>query len=337
MAHGEAAIRDKYGRWLLRTEVENMEKRFGAPSFALHRADLHEMLEKAALGAKLRTGHYVTGIRNGLNPTVTFHGPDGSSEDSADLVVGSDGIKSRIREALFPDHPGLAYAGYITWRGLVPANSVPHAPSELGITESWGRGRRFGIVPLGNGQIYWFASGSFPEGSHKDDDLDDLRERFGDWHEPILALLDATPSETLLRHDIYYLKTPLPCYNSGNVVLLGDAAHALTPDIGQGGCLALEDAVTLIDVLSRQTDVADALVEFDRGRRPRTQKIVRVSALWGRIAEWSNPVAATIRNILVGLLPPSLFLWASEDTLGWKPPPRFGTPAAGKSATFTIN
>jgi 2-polyprenyl-6-methoxyphenol hydroxylase-like FAD-dependent oxidoreductase len=100
----------------------------------------------------------------------------------------------------------------------------------------------------------------------------------------------------------------------------------MTPDIGQGGCQALEDAVTLINSFSADEDVVTALEEYDRARRARTQKIVRVSALWGKISEWSNPIAAAIRNTITSLIPPSLFLRASEDTLGWMPPAEIDWP-----------
>jgi len=158
-----------------------------------------------------------------------------------------------------------------------------------------------------------------PSQSHRDDTVDDVRARYRGWHVPIPALLAATRPETLLHHAIYYIKARLPRYHTGRVVLLGDAAHAMTPDIGQGGCQALEDAVTLVHLLAKH-DVPAALAAFDRARRERTQKIVRTSAIWGTISEWRNPVAATIRNALVRLLPPSAFLNASRQTLGWQPP-----------------
>lgn len=319
-ALGEAAIRDKTGRWLLKQRVEEVEERFGAPSFALHRAEMQEMLLRAASGARLRNHCYVTGVRQMSQPVVSFEGPDGPGEDAADLVAGADGLKSRIRKSLFPGHPGLAYAGYITWRGLVPADAARSLRRFLTFTETWGRGCRFGIVPLGNGQVYWYATASFPAGSHEEDDLDDLRVRYRGWHDPIPAILEATPPETLLKHDIYHLRTPLPRYSAGRVVLLGDAAHAMTPDLGQGGGLALEDAVTLIDALSGDTDPDIALAQYDQARRNRTQKIARTSALWGRIAGWRSPIAATARNRITSLVPPSLFLRANKETLGWRPP-----------------
>lgn len=321
MAHGAAGIRDTSGRWLMRTRVEELEARYGVPSFALHRADLHEMLVAGAAGATIVTGHTVTGVRNMSEPVVTFDGLDGPGEDAADLVIGADGINSRTRTALFPRHPGPAYAGYITWRGLVPADAAPAASRAVGVTETWGRGQRFGIVPLADGQVYWFATASLPARSHTHDTIRDLAARYHDWHDPILTLIEATPPQALLRHDIYHLATPLPHYQAGQIVLLGDAAHALTPDIGQGGCLALEDAVTLINLMPSDVDVPEALAAYERARKARTQRLVRISALWGRIAEWRNPIAVRLRNAAARLISASAFLRMSDETLGWRPPP----------------
>jgi 2-polyprenyl-6-methoxyphenol hydroxylase-like FAD-dependent oxidoreductase len=328
MAHGEVAIRDSAGRWLLKAQVEALEQEFGVPSFALHRAELHGMLASAVGEASVRTGHTLTGLRDHDRPVVTVEGPYGLEEDSADLVVAADGIHSRVRRVLFPGHPDLAYAGYITWRGLVPASAAPSGSRDAGATETWGRGRRFGIVPLGDGQVYWYATASLPVGSHQPDGLDDLHARYQGWHDPIPALLAATPAETLLRHDIYHLHTPLPRYNLGRIVLIGDAAHAMTPDLGQGGCQALEDAVVLVDALSTVPSTTRALEHYDAARRQRAQKIARASALWGRVAQWQSPLAVAVRNTAARLVPPPVFLRASGEMLRWKPPGEIRRPVS---------
>jgi len=300
MAHGAAGLRTASGRWLLRTSVEELEQRFGVPAFALHRADLHRMLADAVPAASLRIGHRVTSASDDRDQaTVAWQGPGGPGTASADLVVAADGVHSRLRAGLFPEHPGPAYAGYVTWRGLVPAQAAPALRPAPAVTETWGRGKRFGIVPLAGGQVYWwYATASLPEGAHADDHLADLGARHRGWHAPIPQLLQAIPLPALLRHDIYHLDTPLPRYVSGGgrVVLLGDAAHALTPDLRQGARLALEDAVTLAASANRQADVPAALAAYDQARRARTQRLVRVSAQFGRIAQWQGPLAARLRD-----------------------------------------
>jgi 2-polyprenyl-6-methoxyphenol hydroxylase-like FAD-dependent oxidoreductase len=237
---------------------------------------------------------------------------------TANLVVAADGLHSAVRTMLFPDHPGPAYAGYIAWRGIVPAERAA-ALGQQSVTETWGRGRRFGIVPLADGRMYWFATASSPAGAHTDDELADLETRYRDWHRPIPELLAATPPDAVLRHDIYYLRQPLPSYVTGRVALLGDAAHAITPDLGQGACLALEDAATLAG-FAREPDIDAALRRYDHARRPRTQRLVRNSARIGRMAAWSHPAAAALRNALVSLVPARRYLRSSAGTYAWTPP-----------------
>src|SRR5690606_12796210 len=252
-AHGALGIRTPSGRWLIHTPVEALESRFGAPSFALHRATLHEILARGIPQATIRTGHRVTAVRDGARPVVVFDGPDGPGEDEADVVVATDGIDGRARAALFPAHPGPAYAGSPAWPGVGAAEDAPTGSRDFGATETWGRGMRFGVVPL------------------------------------------------------------------------GDAAHAMTPDLGQGGCQALEDAVELCAALGRVGDVASralpdipsALAAYDRARLARTRRIMRASRRMGRLAQARNPIAAAVRNALVALTPPSAMLRASAEVLGW--------------------
>jgi 2-polyprenyl-6-methoxyphenol hydroxylase-like FAD-dependent oxidoreductase len=189
------------------------------------------------------------------------------------------------------------------------------------VTETWGRGQRFGVVPLTDGRIYWFACATGSEGIGAGDDLAAVAARFAGWHAPIPRLLVGTRPETVLRHDIYDLRVPLSSYVDSPVVLLGDAAHAITPDLGQGAALALEDAVVLTAALADQPDnISAALTRYDLARRERTQRLVRISAHIGQVAGWRHPAAAWLRNHLIGLIPPGLFLRAADAALSWTPP-----------------
>jgi 2-polyprenyl-6-methoxyphenol hydroxylase-like FAD-dependent oxidoreductase len=189
------------------------------------------------------------------------------------------------------DLPTEQHVTGVRQRGVVDAD-VPVA-----VTES--RGRRFGAG----------------------DDLAAVAARFAGWHDPVPRLLAATRPESVLRHDIQYLRDPLPSYVHGRVALLGDAAHAITPDIGQGAAVALEDAVVVTAALADQPDeLPAALTRYDLARRERTQRLVRVSERVGRIAAGRKPVTAWLRDHLAGLIPAELFLRAMDGALSRTPP-----------------
>ena len=177
--------------------------------------------------------------------------------------------------------------------------------------ESWGRGERFGYAPLADGRIYCYATANAPEGA-SGGGLAGLRRRFGGWHHPIPALLDAADPAAVLHHDLYELP-PLKTYTRGAVVLAGDAAHAMTPNLGQGACQALEDAVVLGTVVA----TGDGLAAYDRQRRPRTQMITRRSHRIGAAAQWASPAAVHLRNATLRLLPASSLARSLAPVLDW--------------------
>jgi 2-polyprenyl-6-methoxyphenol hydroxylase-like FAD-dependent oxidoreductase len=187
------------------------------------------------------------------------------------------------------------------------------------LSETWGRGARFGSATIDEGRIYWFACESAPEHSIPRHDLDLLATRFRGWHDPVPQLFSATPHDTLLRHDVYYLRSRLPGFVRGRVVMLGDAAHAVTPDIGQGACLAVEDAVTLAAAIEK-SGVDAGLRIYDELRRPRTERMARTSGRLGRIMQTRNPAAALLRNAVASALPTPLLMTAVGSALDWTPP-----------------
>jgi len=288
-------IKDTAGRWLTRTDSGAFERRFGQVAL-VYRADLLDVLRAAVPPEALRPGVTVTGLR-----------PDGTvvhsaGESAGDLVVGADGIHSVVRRSLWPEAPAPRYAGYTSWRMVTRPTSIREG------LEVWGRGERFGYVPLPDGRVYCFALVNAPEGS-ADEGLTGLRRRFGGWPEPIPELLDAVSDNAVLHHDLYELP-PLASYLSGRVALLGDAAHAMTPNLGQGACQAIEDAV----VLSTRD-----LAAYDRTRRARTQSITRRSRRIGMVAQWSSPAAVALRNTALRLTPASALVRSFAPVLSWTP------------------
>ncbi len=302
-------FRDQAGTWLFRTEMRAIEERYG-PSVLIRRAALLAILADALPPGTVTLSSEVTGIVEHPEHVRVEHraGPD-----SADLVVAADGIHSRIRALLWPGARGPRYAGYTTWRFVTPVLDI-----DAGVTESWGRGERVGIFPLGDGTFYSYQSATVPPGHRVGDELGELKRRFGAWHAPIPALLDSVTAADVLRHDIYRLP-PLRTFVTRRVALLGDAAHAMTPDLGQGGCTTLEDAVELARQLDDPpVDPGTGLARYDRLRRPRTQAVARQSAISGRFAQVSSPITTRLRDRAARLLPHAAFLRSLEPVYGWR-------------------
>lgn len=299
--------RQPSGRWLIALPPSQ------TPSVqSLHRADLHRALVQRLAPSTLRLSCTAQVSEDGT-PVVRVD----DQEDHFDLVIAADGIRSDARARWGLDR-GLRYAGYTAWRGIT--TSTGHLSDEAG--ETWGCGSRFGIVPLPDDRVYWFATLSTPAGGTDTDALKSLRGFFGAWHDPISELIEATPPQDILRHDIYDLAAFPRTFFHGRGVLLGDAAHAMTPDLGQGAGQAIEDAVTLT-LLLRQAEARDldgVLERFDHLRRRRTRELWRQSRLTGRIAQAAASPAVWLRDTGLRATPSSFLTGAMSRVQRWEAP-----------------
>lgn len=289
----------------------------------VHRAELHEMLVTALQPGSLQLGTTVSGVRED-GRTVDIEGRDSRPRSERfDVVVAADGINSVIRRS-WPGDPGLRYSGYSSWRG------VTHRPVDLlgAAGETWGRGLRFGLAPLRDGRVYWFAVATMPADEKVDDEYARVRELFGTWHAPIPALLDATDLKDVFRHPISDLAQPLPTFRRGSCVLLGDSAHAMTPDLGQGANQAMEDAATLTALLApvarNEAPAAAALdlalATYDRLRRERTQPVARRARALGALAHVPSRAGVLLRNAVMRVTPPSALGKQAKTVQTWSPP-----------------
>jgi 2-polyprenyl-6-methoxyphenol hydroxylase-like FAD-dependent oxidoreductase len=314
-------MRSAKGRWLSRFDGDGaaLEARMGTVTLNIHRAELHKILRDALPEEALVAGVTTTGIDGGADggpAEVRFRHGDQEALLRADLVVGADGVHSWVRAQRWPDAPAAVYSGSTNWRGIT--TSSPGAVTEMSL--SWGRGTEFGVMPLVDGRTYWYGAANAAEAQRYPDELAELRRRFGTWHEPIPAVLEQTRPEAVLRHDIYWLPK-LDRYCRGSVVLLGDAAHAMTPNLGQGGGQALEDAIVLAAAVGSTGDVAAALARYDRERRARTQPMSQAATRQLRFGQQlHNPIAVALRNTAVALTPDRIALLAIARYGKWSPP-----------------
>lgn len=290
LPESDGAIRTADGRPLLSTTNAQLKARFGELSVMLHRAELHTLLQRA-VNQELQLGMACVNVeQDAQGVTATFRN---GQRARGDLLIGADGIHSQVRAQLHGGAPPT-YAGYTAWRGVLPFDSRRLLPGE-----SWGAGTRFGQIPMQGGRAYWFATHNAPPDQQSPDgEKAELLRIFAGWHDPIRLLIAATPDAAILRNDIYD-RRPLKTWGNGRITLLGDAAHPMTPNLGQGACQALEDAVVLAQQLAQLADLTDALRTYEARRIPRTTMIVNQSRRVGWVGQWQNPLAVALRNMLV--------------------------------------
>ncbi|GGS40451.1 FAD-dependent monooxygenase [Streptomyces griseoviridis] len=311
------------GTWLTRMDGRALEAAVGAPIMGVPRAELHRLLRAALPADALLTATEAGPVRATGTGRVQVELAEGTLE--ADLVVAADGVGSRTRGRLFPAHPGPVYSGSTVLRAITDRPVDGCGDFEL----TWGRGAEFGHIGLRDGRAEWHAVLTVPEGTRFPDPLAELRRRFHGWHAPVPALLDATRPAAVLHHDVRELRTPLPSYAVGRVALLGDAAHAMTPNLGQGACQALEDAVVLAAALAGGPTVEAALTRYDAERRPRSQAVARAARRAGRMGhQLSHPLAVTARDTAMRLAPSGATLRMILRHHDWRPPKPGRTPGA---------
>jgi 2-polyprenyl-6-methoxyphenol hydroxylase-like FAD-dependent oxidoreductase len=300
---GGGGVRRADGRWLLRMDGAALARELGAPPITMHRGDLHEILV-AALPPTVE-------VRAGVE--ITEVPVDG------DLVVAADGIHSALRARLAPA-TRVRQSGQVAWRAIAPGGiDLRGAGGETLGPDGW----RFGLAPVGARGVYWYAAGPGPlRTAPPASQLADLRHRFAGWHAPIADLLAATDPDDLLHHELADLD-PLPAMRfGGRVALLGDAGHAMTPNLGQGAAQALEDAVTLaVEVGSATTaaGIADGLARYETARRPRVAALVRNSRRAGQLFGARGRATAAVRDLAIRAIPAKVMRSNAVRTAAWRP------------------
>jgi 2-polyprenyl-6-methoxyphenol hydroxylase-like FAD-dependent oxidoreductase len=317
----DGGVRRPDGQWLV---APRGRAGAGPAPAVVSLEDLYDALV-AGLGdlVQIRTGFTVTTVRTGrrIRPAVG----DGHTMIEADLVVAADGIDSPVRRALAPESVAVG-SGFAAWQAVIPAYRAPKL--DVG-GEILGAGYRFISFPLGarKGGVYWVATAAgAPRPESPATQLTLLRRWFAEWHAPVGELLAATEPEDLIPQEVRELR-PLPrAYGFGSgpggVVLLGDAGHAMPHHLGQGACLAFEDAATLRSLVadSRPGDDLGAAIEtYSRLRQPRTTSVVRQTRRMSAVVQARGRLALRARDAALNHMRPRI-LGYTHDTADWLPP-----------------
>jgi 2-polyprenyl-6-methoxyphenol hydroxylase-like FAD-dependent oxidoreductase len=281
------------GRLLASVPLERTRARIGAECVGINRAELLPALAEELPAGVLRLGKRCVGFEQTDGAVVARFG-DGS-EERGEVLIGADGAHSTIRRQLLGDG-APRYAGYTIWQGIT---NVRESIAPVGLFPIlFGPGQRFAYYHVNEVRLYWFAVANAPEGGSEpaEERKAMLLERFRGWPAHIAEIIESTPVEATHRRDLYD-REPDERWGEGRATLLGDAAHAMTFDLGQGAGQSIEDAVVLARCLADVADPAEALREYERRRMKRTAHMQKLSRFVGRTAAWEQPAAVRLREV----------------------------------------
>lgn len=290
-------ILDQQGNILLAPDTNALSEQYKQDNFTIHRADLHHYLHSKIPVEKIVLNKRAIKFTQ-QKDLIRLYFEDGTQHECRYLII-ADGVKSPLRQQLIPSS-APRYAGYTCWRATIDNSDIKLNKG----SETWGKAGRFGMTPLVGNRVYWYACINAPAQSSKFKNytISNLIEHFKDYHTPIPQILAQTKDKDLIWNDIIDIK-PLQNLAYANILLIGDAGHATTPNMGQGACQALEDVAVLIDELGHKEDVIAAFQSFEKRRLARTKYITETSKFIGEVAQWENKPLVFLRNTILKKLP----------------------------------
>jgi 2-polyprenyl-6-methoxyphenol hydroxylase-like FAD-dependent oxidoreductase len=307
-------VATRRGEDLAELSFTRVFERAGRSGYVLHRAALHGALLAQVAPEAIRTGARAASVsQQGGEVQVDLAG--GGAPVRGDLLVGADGIGSVVRRHVLGDG-APRYAGETFFRGIAEARlDEPDLCREL-----FGGGRRTAYYDLGGGRVYWWASAPLPAGSviPPGQRRAFLAEAFAGWPFGVTDLHASTPEERILQNDGFD-RAPARSWHRGSAVLLGDAAHPTTPNLGQGACMAIEDAVVLARAIRVAETPAEAFASFRAQRRRRTARTVRMSRLWGAVGLWRSPLLEALRDAAFRRMPEAWLERGARDQYAYDP------------------
>ncbi|PZU87532.1 MAG: monooxygenase [Chryseobacterium sp.] len=285
-------ITDEKLKTISKTDVLKLESKYNVCNIAIHRADLQKILSKN-ISEHIILNKRLSTIEKKENYHLTF---EDKTEIESQIVFGADGVKSLVRNQILQAGE-IRNTGQKCWRGILDTK-IPEKYSHNAY-EMWGKGKRFGFVKIRENTLYWYA---LVNENFYSENID-LLEEFRNFHPGILEIISKTFKENIILNDIIDLK-PMNNWSAENLCLIGDAAHATTPNMGQGGCQAVEDAYILSKLLVNDKDWNKVFSQFEKIRKPKVHHIVNTSWTLGKVAQWENFTG--FRNFVFRSIPESV-------------------------------
>ncbi len=296
------AIEDTKGKPISLTNASYQSETGKYNTVAIHRGILQKILLEAIKPNTLITDKKCINTTQDHHEThAWFH--DGTSHKS-DFLIGADGLNSNIRKTLFPKVI-LRNANQLCWRGV--ANYSPGQKHQQQLTEVWGNGTRFGYVQINDNEVYWYATkkASLLKNINDKNNTQYLRKEFSEYSNTVLDIINSTKNESIITNHIHDLP-PKSSWGRDRIILIGDAAHPTTPNLGQGGAQAIEDAWALTQHLTSSNSITKAFQHFYESRHTKANKIIQMSWKIGQASNISNKYLCSLRNLILSTAPTSI-------------------------------
>lgn len=283
---------------LSKIDLTYFEQKHKTKNIAIHRGTLQQILIDKLKSTEINLNHKLTSIVENTNGY--FLKFQNGEQIQSSTVLGADGLNSIVRQNIFPNN-SIRNANQICWRGITECELPIKFRNEL--NEAWGKAERFGFVQIAENKIYWYALKSFKKNANEFS-INNIEQYFGDYNSVIKDIIKSTKKEHINTAEISDLK-PTSIWFKENVCLIGDSAHATTPNMGQGACQAIEDAFVLSEYLNKY-GITKAFSEYQKLRLPKAHQVVKTSWLVGKMAHLKNPILIGLRNQMLRLTPSSV-------------------------------
>jgi 2-polyprenyl-6-methoxyphenol hydroxylase-like FAD-dependent oxidoreductase len=283
---------------LSKIDLTYFEQKYNTKNIAIHRGTLQQILMDELKSTKINLNHKLTSIVKNSNAYLLEF--ENGEKIQSSTVLGADGINSIVRQLIFPNN-SIRNVNQICWRGIAECELPIKFRNEL--NEAWGKSERFGFVQIAENKVYWYALKSFKKNKNEFS-VNELEQYFKDYDSVIKDLIKSTKTEQINTAEIKDLK-PTSNWFKENICLIGDAAHATTPNLGQGACQAIEDAYVLSECLYKYGS-SKAFSEYQKLRLPKAHQVVKASWLIGKMAHLKNPILIGLRNQILRITPPSV-------------------------------